>query len=299
MMSPNQQEELLQQDVSQSTNHIDKPVSGMTKEEAWAPHPEYLDTAKLRNITYGNLVLRKKYHKFFQSGVLGASAIFLSLWFGYIAYGYISEWIAGWGDDDAPVVSTRRVITSITELAPPPPMNESTPPPPPVVAPSAPPDVGKVKKVKDEEAPPEKTLATQKDIKKALMAGAQDNTGDTTGIGEGIVYAPPPEEPVEMEEDPPMFVAVEKMPTFVNQIKPTYPEIAKRAGIEGLVVVNVLIGKDGKPIKTKIMKKKPADSDIFDKAAISALMKSSYTPGIQNGRPIKVWLTVPMRFRLN
>ncbi len=302
MMSPNQQDELIEQNKSEAEtiSPSDQPISGMTKEEAWAPHPEFLDTAKLRNITYGNLVLRKKYHKFFQSGVLSAAAFFLSLWFGYIAYGYVSEWVAGWGDDDAPVVKTRRVITSITELAPPPPMNETTPPPPPVaVAPSAPPDVGIVKKVKDEEAPREKTLATQKDIKKALMAGAQDNTGDTTGLGEGLVYAPPPEEPVEMEEDPPMFMAVEKMPAFVNQIKPSYPEIAKRAGIEGLVVVNVLIGKDGRPIKARILKKKPADSNIFDEAATSALMRSSYSPGIQNGRPIKVWLTVPMRFKLN
>ncbi len=298
-MSPNQQEEQIHQDSATASEQSPNPITGMTQEEAWASHPEYLDTARLRKITYGNLVLRKKYHKFFQSGVFAAVAFFVSIWFGYIAYGYIATWVSGWGDDDAPVVSNRRVITSITELAPPPPMNENLPPPPPVaVAPQAPPDVGKVKKVKNEEAPREKTLATQKDIKKALMAGAQDNSGDTSGIGEGLVYAPP-EEPVEMEEDPPMFVAVEKMPSFVNQIKPKYPEIAKRSGIEGLVVVNVLIGKDGRPIKAKIMKKKPKDSDIFDEAAVSALMGSSYSPGIQNGRPIKVWLTVPMRFKLN
>jgi len=279
------------------------PANSVDKEALWAPHPEYLPTDRLRNITYGNLVHRKKYHIFMRNGVFSAITIFLSIWFGYLAYGWVTEWLASMEGDDAPMVTSRRVITSITELAPPPPMNEATPPPPPVAVkpPSAPPDVGIVKKVKDEEAPRQKTLATQKDIKKALMAGAKDNTGDTTGISDGVVYVPPPEEPVQIEEeeDPPMFVAVEKMPSFVNQVRPKYPEMARKAGIEGAVYISVLVGKDGKPIKSKILKKKPADSNIFDEAATNAVMTSVYSPGIQNGRPVRVWLTVPIRFRLN
>ncbi|NTU49737.1 MAG: energy transducer TonB [Desulfobulbaceae bacterium] len=269
--------------------------ANQTSENPWASHPEYLDTARLRNITYGNLVLRKSYHKFMAHGILIAIAVFLALWIGYLSYGLIYEWITGLGDEDENSGKTSRVITSITELAPPPPLNET--PPPAVVAPAAPPDVGVVKKVKDEEAPKEKTLASQTDIKKALTAGAQDNKGDTTGIGQGVVYVAP--EPVQMDEDPPMFVAVEKMPAFVNQVKPQYPEIARKAGMEGQVTISVLIGSDGKPIKSKILKRKPEDTQIFDQAAINAVMESSYQPGVQNGRPVNVWLTVPIRFKLN
>ena len=50
MMSPNQQDELIEQNKSETetASPSDQPISGMTKEEAWAPHPEFLDTARLR-----------------------------------------------------------------------------------------------------------------------------------------------------------------------------------------------------------------------------------------------------------
>ncbi|MCG8343429.1 MAG: TonB family protein, partial [Chlorobiales bacterium] len=141
----------------------------------------------------------------------------------------------------------------------------------------APPNVGKIKKVKKEEAPPEQTLATQKEIKKAI----QQPQGVDGGIG-----------------DAPVFVPVETMPSFIQQRKPRYPERARRAGLEGKVFVGVLISENGRAIKAQIMRREPADRKEFDKAAIEAVMKSRYSPGIQNGKPVKVWLMLPIRFML-
>ncbi|NTV47026.1 MAG: energy transducer TonB, partial [Chlorobiales bacterium] len=73
----------------------------------------------------------------------------------------------------------------------------------------------------------------------------------------------------------------------------------RKIGQEGQVTISVLIGTDGRPIKSKILKRKPEDLEIFDQAAIDAVMESTYQPGIQNGRPVKVWLTVPIRFKFN
>ena len=47
------------------------------------------------------------------------------------------------------------------------------------------------------------------------------------------------------------------------------------------------------------MKRIPADCDVFDAVAIKSVMESKYYPGIQNGSPIKVWFTVPIRFQLD
>ncbi|MCG8342540.1 MAG: energy transducer TonB, partial [Chlorobiales bacterium] len=159
----------------------------------------------------------------------------------------------------------------------------AAPPPAQKVAPpkaEAPPNVGKIKKVKKEEAPPEQTLATQKEIKKAIQQGAVDG-GGSSGILSG-----------------PMFVPCEIMPSFVKQKEPRYPDMARRAGIEGRVVVSVLISENGMPIKAQIVKRAPSDQTVFDKSAIECVMNSTYSPGIQNGSPVKVWLTVPIRFTL-
>jgi protein TonB len=92
-------------------------------------------------------------------------------------------------------------------------------------------------------------------------------------------------------------VALEKEPQFVNQVKPVYPEIARKAGLEGRLVVRVLIDKDGKPQKAQVVKS--TGIEAFEESAIDAVMKSSYSPAIQNGRPVKCWMTIPIKFSLN
>jgi periplasmic protein TonB len=257
---------------------------------------DYLSTDKIRHLNYGNLVLRKMYHDFFAKGVLGSIGIFVGLFVVYLSYGAIKDLLKG-GDDDAPVA--KRVL-SINDLQPPPPMNENQPPPPPPPAykPPAAPDVGEIKKVKDEEAPRQKTFADQDLIKKATEKGAVGE-GDTTGLSSPYVAAAVGSGPVEQESDgdPPDFVAVEKEPAPVNRIIPQYPEMARKAGMEGKVVVKVLVGKDGKPEKAVIIKN--PGTDIFDEAATEAAMKSTYTPGVQNGRPVKCWMVLPLKFTLN
>jgi protein TonB len=76
-----------------------------------------------------------------------------------------------------------------------------------------------------------------------------------------------------------------------------YPDLARRAGVEGTVYVKVLIGKDGKPKKTLI---EHSDNELLNKAAQEAVMKyRGFTPGIQNGNPIQMWISIPIEFRLN
>lgn len=92
---------------------------------------------------------------------------------------------------------------------------------------------------------------------------------------------------------------VEKAPECVNlqQVRNsmTYPPMAIEAGIEGKVTVKVLVDADGNVIKVGSVN----GPDIFRDEVTSKSMLLQFTPGLQNGKPVKVWVSVPFVFKLN
>jgi len=78
-----------------------------------------------------------------------------------------------------------------------------------------------------------------------------------------------------------------------------YPEKARKKGIEGVVVLHVLIGKDGRVLQAKVLK---SPNDELNSAAIRAIKKTLWKPALQkkNGKqiPVKVWVSIPVVFRL-
>ena len=269
------------------SSHIDKLHESATdKAHRWSFSEEFLDTEHLRGISYGNLLLRKQSHLYLGHGVIVAFLCLGCFWLASANWDRLVAWTGLFGPGEDENLQCYTVVTSVTQLPPPPPIARPEPPKPlpkapPAAAPpavEAPANVGKIRKVKKEDAPAEQTLATQKEIKQAIQ---QAGSADGAGL------------------DVPMFVPCETMPAFLHQKKPRYPEIARQAGIEGKVFVSVLIGENGKALRAKIMKRVPSDQTVFDDVAIESVMASTYSPGIQNGAPIKVWLTVPIRFELN
>lgn len=98
-------------------------------------------------------------------------------------------------------------------------------------------------------------------------------------------------------EDPDIntFVQVEKFPKLIESAKPEYPEIAKRAGITGKIFVKVLVDKEGTPKKAIVIK---SESELFNQSAIDAALKSKFTPAINKGEAIAVWIVLPYKFSL-
>ncbi len=74
-----------------------------------------------------------------------------------------------------------------------------------------------------------------------------------------------------------------------------YPEVARKAGVAGTSVVVVQIDKKGRVIKAKIKESLHPDCD---KAAIEALKSVKWKPAIKDDKPVKVWISVPVKFRL-
>lgn len=75
-----------------------------------------------------------------------------------------------------------------------------------------------------------------------------------------------------------------------------YPEIARKAGVEGTVMVRALIGKSGKVVKTIIAN---SDSQLFNKSAQKAVKKAKFKPAMTNGEPVCCWVTLPIKYKLS
>ena len=112
--------------------------------------------------------------------------------------------------------------------------------------------------------------------------------------------APPPPKDLGDDEEASYFVAVEDLPEPIGGISAiqrlvVYPEIAKRAGVEGTVYVEAFVNEEGKVTRTRIVKGIGAGCD---EAAQDAVMKTTFKPGKQRGKPVRVRMSIPIRFRL-
>ena len=75
-----------------------------------------------------------------------------------------------------------------------------------------------------------------------------------------------------------------------------YPQAAKDQGIQGKVFVNVIIDEKGTVTETSILKSVNEDCD---KAAMDAIKKTKFTPGIKDNKPVKSEVTIPVMFKLS
>ncbi len=92
------------------------------------------------------------------------------------------------------------------------------------------------------------------------------------------------------------FHALTVKPFVVKRVMPEYPESLRRRGIEGRVIVKVLIDEQGKVIRTQILKGSPYVE--LNEAAVEAAKQFEFEPGKAKDKPVKVWMTIPFSFRL-
>lgn len=109
---------------------------------------------------------------------------------------------------------------------------------------------------------------------------------DTTGLF-GPFADPEPDEFTSRDEEPVLLYAP----------VPEYPEIAQKAGIEAQVWIMVLIDTEGNVKKAFISK--PSDMQLgFDEAALTAAWGRKYRPAMQNNRPVPVWVSYKVSFKI-
>jgi protein TonB len=124
--------------------------------------------------------------------------------------------------------------------------------------------------------------------------GFEDGPGTGPGIGDGTGGTGSddgvsPEVPMRVGGDV-------KAPVAISRSAPRYPEVARKARIEGTVIVEAVIDPAGNVVDARVL------SDIgmgCGQAALDAIRSWKYEPATFNGRPVRVYLTVTVSFRLH
>lgn len=130
----------------------------------------------------------------------------------------------------------------------------------------------------------------------------EDETIEITEIDfEAIQPPPPPPEP-EPGDEQYEFVPYDEPPIMIGGMAALlkiieYPELARKAGIEGRAIMSVLVDKEGKTVKVRVLKDSGTNIG-FEEAAIQALLKMRWKPAYQRDVPVKVWISVPVTFKL-
>ncbi|HEX8299058.1 MAG TPA: TonB family protein, partial [Rubricoccaceae bacterium] len=172
--------------------------------------------------------------------------------------------------------------------------------------------------VPDERADPTATTARNEDIGISDVGPVtgRANAGDGTTDGPGTAPAPPnppdidrtvppvPQPRVEPVEDaptpPPFYEGVEVAPELIGgiaglQARVEYPRFDREAGNQGTVIVRFVVDETGVPSQIETVRSVSAG---LDRAAVDAVRAARFTPGVQNGRVVKVRMTLPVRFTI-
>jgi protein TonB len=94
------------------------------------------------------------------------------------------------------------------------------------------------------------------------------------------------------------FVAYEDPPEPINPVPPVYPDFAKRTGIQGVVILEVDVYRDGTLGKINVKKSLLSGPGGLDEAAVDAVKKWKFQPGKSGGKPVDTSVIIPIEFTI-
>jgi protein TonB len=112
--------------------------------------------------------------------------------------------------------------------------------------------------------------------------------GVVGGVVGGLPGAPPPPpvKPVRVGGDI-------REPRKLLHVAPVYPDIAMRAGVQGVVIIEATVDTRGRVVDATVLRSVP----VLDEAALEAVRKWVYTPTLLDGVPTPIIMTVTVNFR--
>jgi len=114
--------------------------------------------------------------------------------------------------------------------------------------------------------------------------GVPGGAGD--GDGEAGPWDGPGVDPLELTGDM-------VRPVLLEKVSPTYPRVARQAGLGGRVTVRAVIAHDGSVESVEVFS---STNPLFNDAAVEAVRKWRYRPALMNGRPVRVFFSVVVDF---
>lgn len=101
--------------------------------------------------------------------------------------------------------------------------------------------------------------------------------------------------PLSAAADDTIYTKVDVNPIPVKTPPPEYPDTMKRQGISGVVAVSIVIDEKGAVVTATVAKSSQAE---FEYSAVEAVKKWKFKPAQKDGVPVKMKVTVPIRFNL-
>ena len=165
--------------------------------------------------------------------------------------------------------------------------------------------------VEDNQVKKEDEIKSQDELKNEDKAFGQQNNDEgvtdrnlTKTLKNEVVVeeVKPVEKKVEKEE---VFRSVEQMPTFPGgdaalmkylSSHLQYPTMAQENGVQGTVIVQFVVTKTGAVGEVKVARS--VDRDLDKEAVRVCKSLPKFVPGRQNGQPVSVWYTLPVKFKL-
>ena len=122
--------------------------------------------------------------------------------------------------------------------------------------------------------------------------------GDAMLFGSGTTHSASPASPSLSRSTRPAFgeyVYVEELPEALTKVPPEYPDEARKAGVDGTVMLQALVGTGGDVEDVRVQKSVP----MLDAAAIAAVRQWHFKPGRTKTEPVAVWVAIPIKFSLH
>ena len=201
-------------------------------------------------------------------------------------------WILWNSRQEAPPAARPIRLVRYTDLGVPPSIARPAPPQLNIAQAVAPPSIGVPEPVPvmEAEAP---TIATQTEMTEEIPS---QSTGDF-GMGGGdslVVGGESGSGTGDEHPSPEDFIAVESDPERLRMDPPVYPKVAVDAGVEGTVIVQALISREGKVLKARVLD----GPEMLHEAAIACARTAIFRPALTQNKPVEVWVVMPITFKL-
>ena len=94
------------------------------------------------------------------------------------------------------------------------------------------------------------------------------------------------------------YVKFDVQPTLLSMGEPAYPPGARQEGVEGLVMVRVLVGEDGH-VKQAMFAEGFHRESVLEESAMQAARSAVFAPATYKKHPVAVWMAVPIEYKLH
>jgi periplasmic protein TonB len=126
------------------------------------------------------------------------------------------------------------------------------------------------------------------------VGDAAVSTSDVGALVDGAARVTPLPPPSPKPSGPIKVSELVQPPKKIVDVRPIYPDLARQARVEGTVVLEAILDRNGRVDQVRVVRSVP----LLDSAALDAVHQWRYTPTALNGQPVAVLMTITIRFTL-